>query len=399
MPDGEEARPPLLLIFAITATGITGNTLVAPVIPDLVDGLGASRSLAGLVLSAATLPGIALAPVIGLLADRFGRREVLAPCLALFGVAGALAGLAPNFWVLIVARFLQGAGSAGLVNLAVVLIGDNWDGTERATVMGRNSAVLTVGVAVLPPLGGGLAELGGFRAPFVIYPVSLITAWAVLRYLPRTPRSDVRIAERFRGALPYLREPGALALFATAAILFVTIFGVLLTVLPLYLQDTFGMGAGLRGVLLGLPAITATVVALNLGRITARRGRRGVVRASLVVYAVALAALTAGASLIVIVPALLVFGAGEGLLLPTLQDAAAGHAPTESRGTVVATFVSAARFGQTVGPIGASAMYDDVGARATFAAGGVLLTAALATIAPRAVSQPDASVEPRVPQR
>lgn len=377
-------KPPLLLIFAITATGITGNTLIAPVVPDIIDGFGVSEGLAGVVLSAFTLPGIVLAPVIGLLADRFGRREVLAPCLALFAIAGAAAGLAPTFWTLVGARLLQGIGSAGLVNLAVVLIGDHWEGTERAATMGRNSAVLTVGVALWPPIGGALAEIGGFRAPFALYPIAVITAWAVLRYLPRTEPSEVRIADQFRLALPHLQKPGAVALFATGTVMFMVIFGVLLTVMPLYLQRSFGLSSGWRGVLLGLPAVSATVVALNLGRITRRRGHRGVVRLAAFVYVVALVAVTAGSALTVIVPALLVFGAGEGLLLPTLQDRAAGFAPTRSRGTVVATFVSSARAGQTVGPLGASALYDEAGARVTFGAAAVLLTTVLGFVTPRA---------------
>ncbi len=108
----------------------------------------------GVLVSAGTLPGIVMAPVIGLLADRYGRRAVVVPCLVAFGVCGALAGLAPSFGALVAIRFLQGAASAGLVNLAVVIIGDHWDGTDRIRRLGQNSAVLTVSLAVFPPVGG-----------------------------------------------------------------------------------------------------------------------------------------------------------------------------------------------------------------------------------------------------
>ena len=75
----------------------------------------------GIVTSPAVV--LVVAPVAGFLADRFGRRVVLTTCLAIFGVFGGLAALAPTFEVLLVARFLQGVGSAALVNLAIVLIG------------------------------------------------------------------------------------------------------------------------------------------------------------------------------------------------------------------------------------------------------------------------------------
>ncbi|MGA7096438.1 MAG: hypothetical protein WB245_02600, partial [Acidimicrobiia bacterium] len=63
-----------------------------------------------------------------------------------------LAALAPTFNLLLLARLVQGIGSSGLVNLAVVLIGDHWSGVERTRLVGRNSAVLTIGLAGLPLL-------------------------------------------------------------------------------------------------------------------------------------------------------------------------------------------------------------------------------------------------------
>src|SRR5690606_12329211 len=103
-----------------------------------------------LLVAAGSTAGILMAPVVGILADRFGRRVVLTVCLAVFGTFGGVAALAPSFEVLLLARFMQGFGSAGLINLAVVLIGDHWSGAERTRIVGRNSAVLTVGLAAMP---------------------------------------------------------------------------------------------------------------------------------------------------------------------------------------------------------------------------------------------------------
>ena len=71
--------PPLPLIFSVTVTGILANTLVGPAIPDILDAFDQPDSRAGLFVAAGTLPGIGMAPVIGVLADRFGRRAVLVP--------------------------------------------------------------------------------------------------------------------------------------------------------------------------------------------------------------------------------------------------------------------------------------------------------------------------------
>ena len=184
-------RPAPLLIWSITLTGITANTLVSPVLPDIVAEFGRDDSAAGLVVAAASLPGVLAAPVIGVLADRLGRRNVVVPCLAIFGVMGALAALAPSYWVLVAARFLMGIGTAGLINLAVVLIGDHWEGSERIRQVGRNAAVLTAGLALLPLTSGLLAAAGGWRlslAPSALALLTAVAAWVLLDDVRPPPR-------------------------------------------------------------------------------------------------------------------------------------------------------------------------------------------------------------------
>ncbi|MGV3760793.1 MAG: MFS transporter [Actinomycetota bacterium] len=119
-----------MLVFSITITGILANTLVVPAIPDILDAFDRPDSSAGLFVAAGTLPGIVMAPVIGVLADRHGRRAVLVPCLVAFGLFGVLNGLSPTWEALLLLRLLQGVGGAGLINLAVVIISDHWSGIE-----------------------------------------------------------------------------------------------------------------------------------------------------------------------------------------------------------------------------------------------------------------------------
>ena len=255
---GRRAPPPLALVLAVTLTGIMGNVLVIPALPDIAEDLGVAPDGVGLLLAATTAPGILLAPVIGVLADRFGRRRVLVPCLVVFGLSGGMAGFAPSFGVLVGLRALQGVGSAGLVNLAVVVIGDHWDGVERARNIGRNAAALTAALVVLPPVGGLLTELGGWRATFAPYWVALATAAAVTAWLPASPPGRGSLRSHLAATGPALRSWSLLGPMLLGAAVFALIFA-LLTVLPVYLDEEFGLGAGRRGVVLALPAATSTL--------------------------------------------------------------------------------------------------------------------------------------------
>ena len=365
------------MIFAITVTGIMANTLIAPAIPDILGDLGITEAGAGLLVAAATLPGVVVAPVIGLLADRYGRREVVVPCLLLFGISGGMAGFAPSFPILLALRLLQGVGSAGLINLAVVLIADHWEGVDRARLIGQNSAVLTISLAVLPALGGVLTDVGGWRAAFVPYWMGLVTATGAAVVLGHTRRQDVRIGDQVRHALRFLHSPRVLTAMGSGVVLFLLIFGLLLTVLPLYLADGFGLGPTSRGLVLGLPALTATIGALSLGRLTARFGARPLVLAGSAVLTGAFIVIGEAPALPVVVTGALFYGLGEGLAVPSLQNIVAGAAPASSRGSVVAVWVGGVRLGQTAGPLLAGVALTRIDAGATFLAGAGIAAALL----------------------
>jgi MFS family permease len=68
----------------------------------------------------------------------------------------------------------------------------------------------------------------------------------------------------------------------------------------------------------------------------------------------------------------LLYGLGEGVFIPTLQDVVAGAAAPEQRGAVVAVWVGAARAGQTAGPLLAAGLYGATSTSTTFMVGGAL---------------------------
>ena len=269
----QASPPPLPLIFSITVTGILANTLVGPAIPDILEAFDQPDSRAGVFVAAGTLPGIVMAPVIGVLADRFGRRAVLVPCLAAFGVFGLLSALAPTLPRAPRPAAAPGVGSAGLINLAVVLIGDHWTGLERARLVGQNAAVLTVSLAVFPPLGGLLTELGGWRLSFAPYALGLATAVLIYRRLDANrPAGGVTLREQLSGAGTAVRQRDVLGSIVIGIVIFMLIFGLFLTALPVHLEREFGLGAGQRGLVIAAPAITSTIAALRLGWLRAASG-------------------------------------------------------------------------------------------------------------------------------
>lgn len=367
----------LVLIFATTLTSLMGNSLLAPVIPNILDDFGRPDGDSGLVISSASLPGIFVAPIIGLLADRLGRRAVLTPCLAIFGVAGLGATFAPSFWALLGFRFAMGIGAAGLVNLAIVLIGDQFHGAERTRWVGINAGVLTMALAIFPLLGGGLAEIGGWRlalAPYSLGIVAAIFAWFTLD--DTRPDHPVSFTDQLGGAGAVLRQPKILAAFAAAAIMFAVIFGVFLAALPTHLDNEFDLSSGWRGVVLGLPAVSSTVAAFNMARLqrVMRPSTIAIISASL--WVVAFLTMGLAASLAVLIVGAMLYGTGEGALIPSIQNSLLNDAPVEHRAVVLASWTASARLGQTIGPLAAGAIIAGA-STAVALLGGALISAVL----------------------
>jgi ACDE family multidrug resistance protein len=364
-------RPRPLLIWAITLSGITANTLIAPVVPDIIHAFGRPDSSAGVIVAAASMPGVVAAPVIGVLADRIGRRNVVVPCLAVFGIASLVAVAAPTYWVLVAARFAMGFGSAGLINLSVVLIGDHYDGEERVRQVGRNAAVLTTGLAVLPLLAGVLAAVGTWRLSQAPCALALVTAWAAWRELDdlRPPHAEATLGQQLRDAGTTLRTPVIAATMASGFLIFVMIFGLFLTTLPVHLEREFGLQAAARGAMLAVPALTSTLVSLNLARLRAVLGLRPLLVVGAALFGVSILLAGWAAALAAVVIGLLLYGVAEGFTVPSLQEVTAARAPSAQRGTVLAVWVSAVRLGQALGPLLFAALFAAIGTGPTLMVG------------------------------
>lgn len=375
----------LPLVFAVTITGIMGNSLVSPLIPDILKSFDKSEASAGVLVAAASVPGIFLAPLIGIAADRWGRRPILTGCLTIFGAAGLVTAWAPTFAILILTRFLMGMGSAGLVNLGVVLIGDHFEGEERTRWIGRNAAMLTVGVAIIPLTSGLIAEVAGWRLTTTAYTIGFLAAlwsWRILRDEPKREASTVR--SQLGGIGIALRNPVILTTLAVGTLTFATIFGVFLTTLPTHLENAFGLSSGYRGMIIGVPALTSAAIGFNLGRIRRHVPVRWALSLSALSWAIGMSIIGFAGTLVLVVIGALAHGIGEGALIPNLQEVAISAAPPEHRGAVVATWVGFARLGQTTGPLLAGVLLATSGARVVFLAGAAasLLAAAVFWLGP-----------------
>lgn len=372
--------PPLQLVFGITLMVVIGVSTVFPVIPDIMREFELGPTEVGLIITVFTLPGIVLAPLAGMLADRYGRRAVLIPSLVVFGLFGGLCALAPGFHSLLALRFAQGLGAAALGVLATTLIGDLYSGRDLASAMGYNAAVLSIGTAAYPALGGLLGMLG-WRAPFLLHLSALPLAWFVARKLQVAP---VEKGEPFmtyiRSACRHMSTTATLGLFATTFATFILLYGPVITFYPILLDERFGALPVTIGLIISSASIFAGAAASQLGRITAVISEAWLIRLGCVLYAVCFALTPLLHDKWLLILPMAVFGLAQGATLPSVTTLLNRMAPGRYRAGYMAMYGTLLRLGQTVGPLLAGGLHAWLGMDSVFWAASLLALAMLATV-------------------
>ena len=330
---------------------LLNNSVLMSSTPEILESYGEPVSRAGMLIAAGTITGIVAAPAIGFLADRYGRKRILVPCLLVFGTFGSVGGFSPSFEWLLVVRLVPGLGAAGLINLVVGLISDHWSGLDRARLLGQNSAVITGFLAVFPFLGGATTDLFGWRWNFAYYALALLVGAAVARSLddPWVGRRSP-VGRQLREAVAELVLPVNAVCVAIGSLTFFVMFGVFLTLIPIHLDEVFGLGPTERGLVAAVPAVTSTATSLMVTWFRTRLSVGFMVATGLGVFAAAFVAMGLGYLWLLVIAAA-VYGLAEGLTIPTLQDLVAERAPEHLRGVLMALWVGGLRVGQTTGPL------------------------------------------------
>lgn len=142
--------------------------IVSPLLPSIAGEFGLSAASAGLCATVFCVPYMIMAPILGALADRVGRRPTLAVCLIGFGLANFLTGIAANFTVLLAFRLAAGVTAAGIAPLVYAGVGEAAPPERRATWMALAVSGLLLALSLGAPLGTLAGAAWGWRAPFVI---------------------------------------------------------------------------------------------------------------------------------------------------------------------------------------------------------------------------------------
>jgi MFS family permease len=152
------------LAFALVGFSI-GQTSFIPAVGDLARKLDVSTAAATWAVTASFLSAAVLTPVLGRLADIFGRRRVLVFVLAAVCAGSLVSALAWDLPSIVAGRVLYGAGS-GLFPVGFAIVREAVPADRRGQAIGVLGALGGIGGGLGPAIGGGLVQLGSYSTIF-----------------------------------------------------------------------------------------------------------------------------------------------------------------------------------------------------------------------------------------
>lgn len=176
----------VLIAFTIVVVDVAVSFNSA-LLPNLKGDFAISEQLAQWTIAIAFLSLGMSGICYGLFSENYGRRPVILTGLIIFCLGAFISAAAPNIYILLGGRFIQGFGAGVGWIVGNACLKDIFDTKAYAKVMNQIHAVAGIVPAITPSLGSFLGVFLGWRACFaIIFLLSALTLFLKFRYLPET---------------------------------------------------------------------------------------------------------------------------------------------------------------------------------------------------------------------
>jgi len=362
-----------IFILAIGAVSATAFGMISPLVPGYAVSLGASLSVAGMVVGIFSIVALIARPFSGILGDKLNKKWLLTAFLFFNGFSTLLYILAPNIPWLIPVRILHGF-MFSVSGTIVFAMGAEFIPRNR---IGEGIGFLgmgqIIGFAIGPNAGIFVFENHSYQLVFIISGiVIMITGLSMLlmKYDYTAPEPDPEtLATKNK-----LRLKDFFAVELIPNVIFVSILTLGMGITNSYIV-LFGYerGIGNIGLFFIVNAVVVLITRPTMGRLTDRKGVPFIVLPGYIIAAVALALLGASYSIAPILLAAVLFAIGVGGSMPAIQADCLQRLDATRRTVATGTYMIGLDIGMTIGQIFGGSASDAFGFGATFYGSAVLM--------------------------
>jgi MFS transporter, DHA1 family, multidrug resistance protein len=347
----------LTWICAIIAVNQLGFGSIIPVVPLYAQSFGVSQSLIGLTIAVYGFARFAASVPTGWLADVLGRKWSLAIGGFITVIGNLICGLAPDYEIFLIGRFIAGCGAAGVLVSGQIILADITTPERRGRTMAIYQGVFLFAVGFGPLPGGLLAEWGGLSFPFFVYSVlggaAALIALARLeetRHV-RTPEEGEDLQPGFFGQMKLITADRAFLLVCLVSFAqFFARTGAIFNLVPIRAQNVMNLSPTQIGFGLAFVSIISLILAYPSGYLVDRFGRKTVIVPSTLISGIGLAMFAGTGGFGWFLFSCFMWAVGGGLAGAAPAAYAADVAPKGMQAAAMGTYRMMADTGYVFGP-------------------------------------------------
>ena len=288
------SKETIVLLAGLMALNAFAIDVMIPALPDIGESFGVAEDNHRQLVVVAYMIGFGSTQLVwGPLADRFGRKPVLAAGVLLYALFALLCAFAGSFALLIAGRVAMGASAAVTRVLVVAMVRDLFEAEAMARVMSLVFMVFMVVPVLAPNVGQAILLFAPWPAIFVVLAAyaAIMLAWSWIR-LPETLHPEYRRSLRWRdigsAAWQTISEPQSRGYTLALTVTFATLVAYIASIQQIVF-DAFGKPE-LIGVVFAAIAAPMALASWTNSRVVGRFGLRRVGHTAALAFAVVTAA-------------------------------------------------------------------------------------------------------------
>lgn len=199
----DQRKPWVIFTFLLLAsfTVYEAMSFQAAAIPSISKFFGVSVGVSALIQVSFYLGCTIFMPILGRVADVYGRRRMLLFGMAAFAVSEALAAVSPTYPIFLIARFIQGLGSAVVIPIPIAYAALLFPGEGRGKALGLYTLFSSMGAMIGAFLSGILVDSYGWPSIYWFsMGIAVIGFFVVFLVVPET-ESRAKVPYDFAGAV------------------------------------------------------------------------------------------------------------------------------------------------------------------------------------------------------
>jgi multidrug resistance protein len=347
-------------LSAIIALRFFGLFIVLPVISVYALSLpGSNSTLVGIVIGGYALTQMIFQIPFGIMSDKLGRKGTIILGLLLFAIGSIVCAVSDDILLLLLGRFLQGAGAIGAVVTA--MISDLVQEEKRPKAMALMGGMIAGSFALAMIIGPTMGAFFGIHSLFWLTAVlALLSIFVLIKFVPNPPLIKHTYSTK-TNLLPILLNSNLIKMNITNFLQkgFMTFA---FMIIPIVLTKTYNWElADLYKVY--LPSMIAGILAMAPAAIIAeKKGKfKEVLIIGIIFFALAYYLIGASTTTTGFIIGVVVFFIGFNMHEPIMQSLATKYAKVHQRGTVLGTFNSFGYLGTFIGGLVGGIYLDKVG--------------------------------------